>query len=78
MVTMSVPSKSIIPDMAYPGDIDILAIPYEGNELILSKVIAVEIKILRAEKRRPNKSPNKYGFSQAASLFDFAFSATSQ
>lgn len=73
MVTMSVPSKSIIPDMAYPGDIDILAIPYEGNELILSKVIAVEIKILRAEKRRPNKSPNKCGFSQAASLFDFGF-----
>lgn len=73
MVTMSVPSKSIIPDMVYPGDIDILVIPYESNELILSKVIAVEIKILRAEKRRPNKSPNKYGFSQAASLFDYGF-----
>ena len=39
LTTMSVPSKSVIFDMAFPGDIDILVIPYEENELLLSVII---------------------------------------
>lgn len=73
MITMSVPSKLIDPSITFPGDIDILAIPYDKDALILSQVFAVEIKVIRGNKRRPGKSPNKYGFSQATSLLDHGF-----
>lgn len=73
MVTMSVSSKEIVADMSFPGDIDILVIPCDEDELILSKTLVVEVKILRGEKRRPAKSPNKYGHSQAASLLEHGF-----
>lgn len=73
MMSMSVPSKCIASDLVYPGDIDILVIPYENNELLLSRTLAVEIKILRTEKRRPGKSPNKFGYSQAKALLARGF-----
>lgn len=73
MTTMSVPSKAITATMSFPGDIDILVIPCDEDELILSKTLAVEVKILRGEKRRPAKSPNKYGRSQALSLLKHGF-----
>lgn len=73
MVTMSAPSHKIVPNMQFPGDIDILAIPYDKNELILSETLVIEIKIIRGEKRRPGKSPNKFGHSQATALVNHGF-----
>lgn len=73
MVTMSAPSQSIDPTMSFPGDVDILAIPYDENDLVLSETIAIEIKVLRGDGQRPGKSPNKFGYSQAASLLNHGF-----
>lgn len=73
MVTMSVPTQKIINGLSFPGDIDILAIPYEDDNLIPSLATAIEIKVLRAEKRRLGKSPNQFGFSQASSLLRHGF-----
>lgn len=56
-----------------PGDIDLLIIPYECDELILHRVLAVEVKIIRAKYVRQGKSPNDFGFSQATSLRDMGF-----
>ncbi len=73
LVSTSVPSSKLDPNLTYPGDIDIIAIPYEHDRLILSKTLAVEIKIIRASYAKQNKSPNQYGFSQAQALIDFGF-----
>lgn len=73
MVTMSVPMQKIESELSFPGDIDILVIPYENDFLLLSLTTAVEIKILRAEKKRLGKSPNQFGFSQASALLEHGF-----
>lgn len=73
MVSMSVPSEELIPGMSFLGDVDILVIPYCGDDLILSKTVVVEIKVIRGEKRRPGKSPNRFGYSQAQALIDEGF-----
>lgn len=51
-----------------PGDIDILILPYEGNTLLLHRVMAIEVKVLRATFRKQGKSPNEIGTSQASAL----------
>lgn len=58
---------------AKPGDIDLLIIPYEDRELLLHRILAIEIKIIRAKYSRQGKSPNDFGFSQAISLRDMGF-----
>lgn len=73
MVTMSVPIQKVESELSFPGDIDILVIPYENDFLLLSLTTVVEIKILRAEKRRLRKSPNQFGFSQASALLEHGF-----
>lgn len=73
MVTMSVPIQKLERELSFPGDIDILVIPYEDDYLIPSLTTVVEIKILRAEKRRLGKSPNHFGFSQASALLRHGF-----
>ena len=73
MITTSVPSIGIDPNIYFPGDIDILAIPYDEDDLVLSETVAIEIKVLRGEKRRPGKSPNKFGYSQARALLNHGF-----
>lgn len=73
MVTMSVPIQKIVSGLSFPGDIDILAIPYKGNYLFPSLTAVVEIKVLRAEKRRLGKSPHRFGFSQASALLEYGF-----
>lgn len=73
MVTMSVPIQKIESELSFPGDIDILVIPYESDFLLLSLATVVEIKVLRAEKRRLGKSPNQFGFSQASALLEHGF-----
>jgi len=56
-----------------PGDIDLLVLPYEKNELVLDRILAIEVKAIRAKFLRPGKSPNEFGFSQASSLLDLGF-----
>lgn len=51
-----------------PGDIDLLVIPYEGAELVLERVVAIEIKAVRATFLRQGKKSGSSGFSQAAGL----------
>jgi hypothetical protein len=56
-----------------PGDIDILIIPYEAGELLLHRVLAIEVKVIRAKYSRQGQSPNEFGFSQAVALRDMGF-----
>lgn len=56
-----------------PGDIDLLIIPYERDELILDYTLAIEIKVLRATFIKQGKSPNSLGFSQAEGLRQLGF-----
>lgn len=66
-------TSDIIFSARKPGDIDLLIIPYEGDELVLDRVLAIEVKAVRAKFSRPGKSPNEFGFSQASSLLDLGF-----
>jgi hypothetical protein len=68
-----VPANLILPALTFPGDIDLLVIPYEGDELIPSRAIAIEIKIVRARFDDQGKSPNQFGFSQARALLSAGF-----
>jgi len=72
-VSIAIPTNEVLPGTRNPGDIDLLIIPYEGNELILSRVMAVEVKIIRASFERQGKSPNEMGFSQAGELMKAGF-----
>jgi len=66
-------TSDIILSARKPGDIDLLVIPYEKNELVLDRVLAIEVKAIRATFSRQGKSPNEFGFSQASSLLDLGF-----
>ncbi|MDV2441157.1 hypothetical protein QR665_17065 [Acinetobacter gerneri] len=66
-------SSHVIPQMSFPGDIDFLIIPYENDQLILSKALVIELKIIRAKFIKQQKSPNEYGFSQAKGLIESGF-----
>lgn len=66
-------SKDLSPEAKYPGDIDLLVIPYEKDELILDRVVAIEIKAVRANYLKQGKSPNDYGISQAEGLTAMGF-----
>ena len=67
------PTRNIAPKATRPGDIDLLIVPYEGDELVLDQTLAVEAKVLRASHARPGKSPNEFGFSQAGALLELGF-----
>lgn len=68
-----VKTEDIIPGAIRPGDIDLLVIPYEGPQLILERTLAIEIKAIRASFDRQGKSPNDFGYSQAAGLLKLGF-----
>lgn len=68
-----IPTNRIVTDATYPGDIDLLLIPYESDDLILSRVMAIEAKAVRASYARQGKSPNEFGYSQASALLDLGF-----
>jgi len=68
LVACNLSSKEIDTSITVPGDIDILVIPYTPEELILSRILAIEVKAVRGKFSRQGKSPNSYGFSQAAGL----------
>jgi hypothetical protein len=71
-----VDTDKILKNISYPGDIDLLVIPYHGDELILSRSLAIELKIIRATFIKQGKSPNQYGFSQSQALLDAGFPYT--
>jgi hypothetical protein len=66
-------TRAVLQHAERPGDIDLLVIPYEGDELVLERVLAIEAKAVRARFARQGKSPNEFGFSQALSLLDLGF-----
>lgn len=68
-----VPTKLLSNNSERPGDIDLLIIPYEEDELILDRVMALEVKAIRASFEKQGKSPNDFGFSQAKSLWQLGF-----
>lgn len=68
-----IPTGEVLPGLTFPGDIDALVIPYEGDDLVLSHTLAIEIKVIRASFARQGKSPNQFGFSQAGALLDAGF-----
>lgn len=73
MIGSFITSRDIVPGLLFPGDIDVLAIPCENDELLLSSTLAIEIKIIRATFAKQGKSPNQFGFSQAAGLLAAGF-----
>jgi hypothetical protein len=73
MVGAFIPSTDILPDLRFPGDIDLLVIPYAGDELVISETLVVELKAVRASFAKQGKSPNEFGFSQATALFSTGF-----
>lgn len=73
MIGSFIRSADIVAGLAFPGDIDVLVIPYEKDELVLSDVLAIEIKIIRAAFAKQGKSPNEFGFSQAKGLLAAGF-----
>jgi hypothetical protein len=73
MIAGMVPMRELLPDVSYPGDIDLLAIPYQGEELVVSSALAIETKALRGRFARQHRSPNQFGFSQAKALLAAGF-----
>ncbi len=73
LVCPFVETRYIVPGAEFPGDIDLLILPYEGNELVLSKAMAVELKVIRASFLKQGKSPNSFGFTQAGGLMALGF-----
>lgn len=68
-----VPTAMLAPGVTFPGDIDLLVIPYEGDELVLDRILAVEVKVIRATWAKQGKSPNGFGISQARGLLAMGF-----
>jgi hypothetical protein len=73
LIKCLVPIKDIISTASFPGDIDLLIIPYENESIILSKTLAIELKAVRASFSKQGKSPNDIGFSQANALTSLGF-----
>lgn len=73
LIDVSVQTDDLVYGSHQVGDIDILAIPYEGDQLILSRVLAIEVKTLRASFRKQGRSPNEFGRRQASALLDLGF-----
>lgn len=68
-----VPTKAVVEGATRPGDIDLLVIPYERSELVVSRTLAVEIKVIRASFAKQSRSPNDFGASQVKSLWSLGF-----
>lgn len=73
MIGSFVRSMAISSDFTSPGDVDILVMSYENDEFILSRILVIEIKVIRATFTHQQKSPNQFGFSQAQALLHHGF-----
>jgi len=72
-IALCVPTSELSETARRPGDIDILVVPYEEDQLVLDRVLAMEVKIIRASYARQGRSPNDFGFSQADGLREMGF-----
>lgn len=68
-----VPTNLLSVAVKKPGDIDLLVLPYEGDELVLERAMAIEIKAVRATFLRQGKKSGSSGFPQAAGLKTIGF-----
>jgi hypothetical protein len=68
-----VTTSDVAPYAIRPGDIDLLIVPYEHDELILDRIVACEVKVIRATFANQGKSPNDFGGSQASALVELGF-----
>ncbi|WP_145998401.1 hypothetical protein [Caulobacter flavus] len=66
-------TRLFLSDVNRPGDIDLIIVPYEKDELILDQTFALEVKVVRASYEKQGKSPNEFGFSQGKALLDMGF-----
>lgn len=73
LIGVCVPTGLIIPGVRFPGDIDLLVIPYEADRLIVSETLAIEVKVVRATYSKQSKAPNEFGFSQANATLSHGF-----
>ncbi|MBL4610627.1 MAG: hypothetical protein JKY58_08095 [Pseudomonas sp.] len=73
MIGGFVPSGKLLKGMTFPGDVDLLIIPYEKDVLVVSQTLAIELKVVRAKYEKQGKSPNQFGFSQATALLEQGF-----
>ncbi len=73
MIGGFVPSEELLQGMTFPGDVDLLIIPYENDELVVSQTLAVELKVVRAKYEKQGKSPNQLGLSQATAMLEHGF-----
>lgn len=72
-VGIGIQTKTLVPGATKPGDIDLLVIPYEHDELMLHRTLALEVKVIRASFLKQGRSPNDYGFTQAEGLMNLGF-----
>ncbi len=72
-VAQEIPIWSFSKSVRNPGDVDLLIIPYSDGQLLLSRTVAVEVKIVRASYANPGKSPNKFGLTQGSGLLEAGF-----
>jgi len=56
-----------------PGDIDILAIPYQGSKLLFRRTAALEVKIVRPTVRNLARNSNSLGLRQVNGLLRDGF-----
>jgi hypothetical protein len=73
MICARIETKRILNERSIPGDIDLLVVPYEGNDLVLSQAMAIEVKVVRATFANPGRSPGGFGFTQAGALMECGF-----
>lgn len=66
-------TTDVVASARRPGDIDLLIIPYEADQLVLDRVLVIEVKAVRAKFAQQGKSPNEFGFSQASALLELGF-----
>lgn len=69
-VRVNLPTKKVAPEFSFPGDIDLLLLPYEDQFLVLDQMVFLEAKVIRASYKKQSKSPNQFGISQAKGLYE--------
>lgn len=73
MIGCFIKSSHLVAEMIFPGDIDVLIIPYDNDKLFISETLAVEVKIVRARFSKQGRAPNEFGFSQAEGALSYGF-----
>ncbi|MDY7395600.1 hypothetical protein UMM65_10130 [Aureibaculum sp. 2210JD6-5] len=56
-----------------PGDFDILLIPFSDEKIYFERCCAIEIKVVRPNRKNPKKAPNSYGIKQINGLIKDGF-----